>query len=348
MLHTFFFLAASSSESSLLCSLENPKFSGVFGHAEASAFKPQLTLETISSAIALAAIVAAAYVYILVVGVMIWLIIHKDGRLFHCAHWGLSLIGQDWRCAPAVVDWLIKLIFFWKPEPNHHYPDVASLGGLRLYRMKRENMPKAFNSGQIHRFRKYFDDKIHEEQSVLLNTLNTTFLYDIVRMPVPFLGYGLCNGGRSIPPDTVVALYFSDFFEFYETDDTSHYIFYFGKPKLLAYRITNLDGKPRLADHPNSSALFANHKCLGSNCKFDWNGDILEMKTTEMIPPYAPLSVQYQNDPADDDVNERHKATYFYDQAQTAQRLAAGLPVCRCLCNAPLLCPLGRSLVTFD
>jgi hypothetical protein len=235
--------------------------------------------------------------------------------------------GSFW----PVIQWWYKLAFSFHPAPH------KTAEGLRFYRVLEPNMPLAVAHGQIEGFRAYIDLFWEIERSTLSQIAQSSAKYQILKMPVPYLGFGLVNGGRSIPPKTLVAAYLSDSFEFHTANPFSNYIFNYGACPSLGKRIVELDGEPRLLEHVNLNASYVNHKCKEANCEYEWIHIFLVVRTKRWIQPYEQLTAQYQTG----------SSKYFHNRAKTQKLAKGGFKVCPCLCDAPLQCPLGRSLINF-
>lgn len=261
---------------------------------------------------------------ILLAFLVLLIIFMKEGRVLHSIKWGARLICADPKCVWAVAHWWFRLAFCWKAAPHR------TVQNLRFYRI----LPGHYYQDRV---KAWMDRTLAREQELLHEVADNNAAYGIVRMPVPFLKDGLCNGPHLLPAHTLVAVYLSDLIE--EEDNavrSSRYLFKYGKsPSYVGGRVLYLDGRPRLGEaHSNLNAAFIKHSCVGNNCVFEWVDDRwLAVRTARIIQPFEQLTAEYQMG--------------FYDMEATQQFKARGYTVAPCLCSAPVACPLGRSLASY-
>ena len=244
----------------------------------------------------------------------------------HCVLKALSTIYHHPSHSLTAVVWIVRLVFNHIARPFRDLPNHDA----RITAVDEQKLPSLVSKNKIADLRAYIDSFIDTERFLVNASIDNAFRFDIRVIPDLFLDSGLINGPRAIPAGTIFAMYYATLCQRSVRDETSSYVFTYGKfPERISRLDFELDGKPRLHVNPDSNAVFVNHNCKDPNAVFEWIGIHLVLRAAVQIPPFQSITAHYGPE-------------YLFTKSEAAHLKAKTI---RCLCQAPRPCSDGMFLI---
>ena len=214
------------------------------------------------------------------------------------------------------------------PASLHSREEEAFFDQLREVYTLREGLPSSVRNGigKMQALAKEF----------YFLAICTHMLYQTFLKVYDGMGWGLSNGPRKVPKDTIVGVYFAVVEEDGVVEEhPSQYLMMPDHP-LVKKHVLLLNADPALVgklEFPACAAGNLNHSCCCQNCAFVTNRGVVYAVTTKEVSPYEQFLADYGS-------------LYFYNAKTTSEMMARGEKVYPCMCG-PSGCPLGRSFRRF-